>query len=238
MRARMLLGFCLVMIGLGVLAPQAMAFPSAWYQFNDQYFTIPDDQWTQAPSGDWICTFRNATNDFQISGNIDIAGDPQIVYGVASQNFTNAPATFSFGFTNNFALIDGNNMVYGSYSGSVTDAGGDGIEIAPVASRMQVTDLNGTNATIDVGLGYSHGPGFPGQSYDAGAYQSGPKAGPVGNWTQMNTVLSYTLTGGADVATLNGSSVILSRPIPEPATALLLLPGLLGVAAYMRRKRA
>lgn len=236
------MGTVLAGIVLTVLASQAMATPSAWYMYNGQYFGIDPNAWSQDGSGgNWSCNFQNLdpNGEFSISGNVSMSDDPQIIYGISATCFANGAANFSFGFTDTWVTpLTQHNRVYASWSGSCTDGTGDGVTIVPLSAggKMQVTDLNGTNMTVDVGNGYASGAGFPGQSYDAGVESKGPKAGPLGSWTQMNTVLAFSLSGHNDVATMNGSSVIVPA-IPEPASALLLLPGLLGVAMW-RRKRS
>ena len=54
---------------------------------------------------------------------------------------------------------------------------------------------------------------------------------PSAIYTTLTTTLAFTLTGGGDVATINGAATIL----PEPAT-LLLVGGALLMGGLRRRR--
>ena len=222
---------------LWILAPRAGATPSAWYQFNDQRFLISENDWMPGPFGGWMLDFQNEDpGSFRISGEVVCNNLPRICYGISATNFTNTTAMFTFDVDLGFRDINWRNLVYTTYSGSVTDGAGDGVSMQPTGDKMQITDVNGTNVGADVGNGFSAGPGFPGQSYDAGSDYQMRVLEPGHHWTDMNTTLSFTLTGGNDVAEVEGSSEFPRRLGPEPASALLLLPGLIALAVWRRRR--
>ena len=224
---------------LAVLATQAAAMPSAWYSFNGNKKTIPQNAWVHDQNGNWVVSFHdNNPGSYQISGNIQITADPQILYGISTSNITSNTAMFAFGLTDTFAgPINRPNQVYASMATAVTDGTGNGLKLlATNGSKIQSTLLDLTNASVDVGNSFSVAPGLPGETYSGGFDSKGPKAGPVGSWGGLTTNLSYSLTGKGDVATLTGSSIVTVQPIPEPASALLLLPGLIAVAASRRRR--
>lgn len=224
----------------GVLAPAAMAVPSGWYSFNGTRYDIDQNAWTQDPNGHWIVNWRNQTNQFLIAGNAEILGDPQIIYGITVENFSFAPATFEFHFYDTWVTpFTSPTLVYGSVGGHVTDGTGNGVDLARVNPYLQMSDLNGTDMGVDA---YNHdfqsGPGFPGQVHDIGTDSQGPRPGPTDSWTQLHVVNAFTLTDEDDGAVLTGSAILFARPVPEPATALLLVPGLLGLVAWRSRKRS
>lgn len=240
MNGKLLVTLVFAVLLAGVLAPAAMALPSAWYSFNGTRYDIPDNAWTQDPNGHWIVNWRNQTSEFLIDGNAEVIGDPQILYGISVQNFSFAPATFEFNFYNTWVTpFTGPTSVYGAVGGHVTDGTGNGVDLTLVNPYLQMSDLNGTDMGVDA---YNHDfhatSTFPGEVHDIGTDIQGPRNGPEDAWTQLHIVNAFTLSDEDDVAVLTGSAILFARPVPEPATALLLVPGLLGLVAWRSRKRS
>jgi hypothetical protein len=229
----------------GALAPAVVqAFPLAWYQVG----TGPV-QWidpttrTDVLDGEFL-EYTVETSDYLISANVLGKYDPYLAWGVVATNHTAAPLAFTFGFSTAIMPITGANAVYASFAGSVTDIRADGVSVLPTQPD---TDLDGfpeiatnwlngtTNAGVDVGRAYTDpAGGTPGHSNAFGPNEDS-KAGPLGNWTTLGTTVGFKLSGGGDIATLNGFFSI--DPVPEPGTLLLLGSGLVGAALVRMRRR-
>lgn len=181
-----------------------------------------------------------------VSGVLD--PDPSISYGIAVTDF-GAPTTFSFIFTT--PILPTSGVVTGSVSAGLTDTTGDGVSITPAAAlgdpdgdtiaELQVNEVGVggpavfTNMGVDVGSAMSFGPGIPGANHVYGPFAEGPIAGPAGVWTSLQSRVSFTLSGGGDIASVTGFASI----VPEPSTMALVAIGamsILGRLALRRRK--
>jgi hypothetical protein len=183
-----------------------------------------------------------------LSGVLD--PDPSIAWGIAVTDF-GAPTTFSFTFTTPIVPTGNPSIVTGSVSGGLTDATGNGVSITPAVAlgdpdgdtiaELQVNEVGVggppvfTNMGVDVGSAVSFGPGVPGANYTYGSFAAGPIAGPPGVWTSLQSNISFTLSGGGDIASLTGFASI----VPEPSSVALAVMGALalGGVALRRRKR-
>jgi hypothetical protein len=236
-----------VLAGLSVGVAQA-SMPTAWLWVSGQQYSL--GPFLPGPEG-WTLAFDEHGTDWEAAGTLSVVGEPYITYGAAFKNFSSGTVPFALDIINPIAF-SGPNTVYGSYSGSGTDLNADGMDVTanvPDASgdhdtfdELQLSYLSngGPDQTmgVDVGLSFHDGPGgIPGHSNQLGNSASGPMPGPEDNWTQQRLLLSFDLSNN-DIATLNGFSGVVARPIPEPASALLLAPALLGVLAWRGRKRA
>jgi len=225
----------LALAAAAFLATAAQSAPIIWWQVDDGPTHYLHD-WTMNADGRYFFEFSERTSSYSIQGVVAVDEDPYIAWGLSVMNSDEDPTTFTTGVINEFFdPIDGG-IVYASYSGSVTDIGGDGVTLTPTHDKIQRSWLNGgTSMGVDVGDAYSHGPGVPGASYVAPPDSEGPKHGPDGLWTSMQLEAEFTLSS-MDIATVNGFARI--SPIPEPGTLLLLGAGLAGLAAFGLRRRA
>lgn len=180
-----------------------------------------------------------------VSGVLD--PDPSIAWGIAVTDF-GAPTTFTFTFTTPIVPTGNPSVVAGSVSGGLTDATGNGVSITPdvalgdpdgdTVSELQVNEVGVggppvfTNMGVDVGGAVAFGPGVPGANYIYGPFTSGPIAGPPGVWTSLQSRVSFTLSGGGDIASLTGFASI----VPEPGSMVIVAMGALALAGIARRR--
>lgn len=171
--------------------------------------------------------------------------DPLISYGIAVMDF-GAPSAFSFSFVTPIIPVVGPNAVTGSASFSVTDGGDGAVTLTalnppgfvPVDGDANIEfqvatvfDAAWANIGRDVGLSQ----GFGGGSSSSPPYNEAG-AGPVSwiGWNQLRIDLNFQLSGGGDIATMNGSASI--NPVPEPTTLLLVGAGLVALGFIRYRK--
>ena len=189
----------------------------------------------------------------QLTGfTVNINQDPLISYGIAVTDF-GAPSTFGFSFSTPITPMAGGSQVAASISGSVTEGSGgtvtitpatpapgipqDGPDLGPLPDEMQVFTLSAdsgasyVSAGIDIGPAYTSPQLFQGASASIPAVNVGYVAGPGGGpWNAMRLDLNFTLSGGGDVATINGAGII----IPDPATWVILAIGMIAVTGVRR----
>jgi hypothetical protein len=185
-------------------------------------------------------------------GSLVLDPDPSITYSFAVTDF-GAPSTFGFIFSQPIGLTSTPGVVDASLSGSTTNGGGlpglvtvtpaaapgiiplDGDLIPEIAVYTLSTNGGATflNAGLDLGPAFASNPLLVSDTY--GPFSGGPIAGPAGagSYNTMRVDVNFTLSGGSDAFTANGSATV----IPEPGTLALLVGGLLALAAAGRRPR-
>jgi hypothetical protein len=188
---------------------------------------------------------------YSIQIDLTMDPDPFIDYGIAVQNTSGGALNFSFIFSQSITLTPAPGQVNTSISGSTTNGGGSPgvVTVTPLAPgvaldsdgipEIQVFTLsdNGggtlTNAQIDLGPAFSSNPTLTSDGY--GPYNSAVIAGPLGTaYNFMRVDLNFSLSGGDDIFTFNGSA----RVVPEPDVATLIALGLVGLGYAGRRRSA
>lgn len=212
------------------------AFYAAPVQTADgKLFQIGDD------AGAWTV---DVAGEFGFSVSAAMNADPFIAYAVAVYDY-GAPSSFAFGFADPLLPpVTGPNAVRANLAGSLIDLSGNGISLAPaVGGFVQLARVGGVvvapvSLGIDVGPAFSSGAALPGSAYIYSPYQAGyPVAlsGPVGPWDYFAVGVAFSLSGGGDIATLNGYAEII--PVPEPSAWLTMTLGL-GLVGLGARRRA
>ena len=192
--------------------------------------------------GSWDSETENFTG-FDYTGedgtHVGISGvldpDPSIAYGITVTDF-GAPSVFGFFFTTPIILGASPTVVNSSISGGLTDFTGNGVTITPTAAFLQLADVSlpVTNMGVDIGPAVTGGPGLPGALYGYGPFATGLLPGPAGPWGTLSVTVGFSLSGGADIASLTGFAQI----VPEPSSVCMLAMGALGLLYFARRRRA
>ncbi|MCI0334287.1 MAG: PGDYG domain-containing protein [Planctomycetes bacterium] len=182
--------------------------------------------------------------------------DPSITFSLTTTDL-GAPSSFGFTFILPLAPVFPNpSTVLDSLSGSVTNGpppGGPGVTVTALAppagipvdgdgvAELQVYTLSDDGGMTWKNVGLDAGPTTfvplaPFASGDYGAYNQGPIPTIAGGpWTHMRVDLTFGLSGGGDVFTLNGAKVL----VPEPGTfalGLLLIGALIGFSRRQSRR--
>jgi hypothetical protein len=173
--------------------------------------------------------------DVHVTATLD--ADASILFGINASNLgaNTLTAFLSLGLgilplvenTAVFSSIAGT-LNAGAQPGGVTlgvnqsgDPDGDGLD------EMLVNSFDGGNLGVDVGLASSatglYGP------------LSASLAGPTGPFTFLASTLGFSISGGGDVADLQGITTV--QAVPEPASIGLVGMGLIALARRLRDRR-
>jgi hypothetical protein len=178
--------------------------------------------------------FGEATNPTAPGVSIELNPDPEIVTSFGVKNLAAGTVLIKLVFTTSAASIPGGTLTGGSTQFSFGDNNGDGVTIAAGPSGAIY------DSVID---------GVPWQQLLVGASASDPVGGTLGPDSFGNPIPSlagpalvsnygitfeFTLTGGDDASDATGRFVI--KPVPEPATAALIVLGLAGLTVAGRRR--
>jgi hypothetical protein len=184
-------------------------------------------------------------------GGLVFDPDPVITYSFAVTDF-GAPSTFGFIFSQPIVATSTPGVVDASLSGSTTNGGGlPGLVTVTPAAPPGIIPVDGDflpeiavytlsqnggatflNAGLDLGPAFASNPLLVSDTY--GPFSGGPIAGPAGagSYNFMRVDVNFSLSGGSDSFTANGSATV----IPEPGTLVLLVGGLVALAAAGRRR--
>lgn len=203
--------------------------PNSDISFVDQ-FQVTD------PNGGWELTI-NALLD----------PDPQIVYAVSVQDF-GAPSTFGFTFLQPIVPVAAPGTVSHQHSSSTTDAGGPvGTTVTALAPPLGIpVDADATpeiavyvlslNAGASyLSAGHDLSPSFFGVSpgdTQGSFFESGAGPAGAGLYDTMRVDVNFSMDGGGDAYTFNGTANV----VPEPGTLALGTLGLLGLGALRARR--
>lgn len=176
--------------------------------------------------------------DVQVSATLD--ADALILFGINVANFGANPLGIALSLSLGVVPFVDPTVAFSSISGTLnagpqapagvtlgvgqlTDPDGDGL------GEMLVSGFDGGSLGIDVGLATST-PGL------YGPFNSGFVAGPTGPlFTFLQSSLAFSVTGGGDVADLQGITSV--QAVPEPGSLSLVGLGLVALAKRLRNRR-
>jgi hypothetical protein len=176
--------------------------------------------------------------DVQVSATLD--ADALILFGVNVANFGANPLSVVLSLGLGILPVIDPTVAFSSISGTLNagpqaptgvtlgvgqsgDPDGDGL------GEMLVSGFDGGSLGIDVGLA-SSAPGL------YGPFSSGFVAGPTGPlFTFLQSNLAFSVTGGGDVADLEGITSV--QAVPEPGSLGLVGLGLVALAKRLRNRR-
>lgn len=176
--------------------------------------------------------------DVQVTATLD--ADASILFGVNVANFGVNPLNVFLSFGIGVLPIVDQTIAFSSLSGTLNagpqapagvtltpgqlfDPDGDGLE------EILASGFDGGSLGIDVGLASST-PGL------YGPFSSGPVAGPSGPlFTFLTSKVNFSVTGGGDVADLEGITSV--QTVPEPGSLGLVGLGLVALGKRLRGRR-
>jgi hypothetical protein len=177
---------------------------------------------------------------FEVAVKATLDADALILFGINVANFGANPLSIALSLGLGVLPFVDPTVAFSSISGTLNagaqapagvtlqngqlgDSDGDGL------NEMLVSGFDGGNLGIDVGLSSSAQGLY-------GAFGSGPVVGPTGPlFTFLESSLSFSVTGGGDVADLEGITTV--QAVPEPGSITLVGLGLIAVARRLRSRR-
>ena len=181
-----------------------------------------------------------SSDAFEVAVKATLDADALILFGINVANFGANPLSVALSMSLGVLPFIDPTVAFSSISGTLnagpqapagitlgvgqlSDGDGDGL------GEMLVNGFDGGNLGIDVGLASSV-PGL------YGPFSSGSVVGPTGPlFTFLQSNLAFSVTGGGDVADLEGITSV--QAVPEPGSLSLVGLGLVALAKRLRGRR-
>jgi hypothetical protein len=186
---------------------------------------------TVDPTNPW-----RASVTFAALGNID----PDMSYGFFAKNNTNSTQTYTVSYGESIAPdIQGAYTLHADISGSVTNPAGTGsvsVSQVPGFTKLQSTRLSSDGGTTFVNGGVDVGNAFLSNTVGSQAYGSdSADASGSGHYNYWDFKTQFSLSA-KDTIALTGYAEI--TPVPEPASWVFPVLGMMGLTVLRRSRQA
>jgi len=235
--------FCAALLALATPALAAgTGGPYGWVQLDNEKFDLQFEQISDMIYSIVPQEFVFGDGSVRVAGRVNL--DPSISLSLVFTDL-NAPTSLVASIAAPLGVPIGvPNVASSALSGSMMDATGDGVSLAPLGGPVLegFPDLS-MSPWLGVGIGTweGHGPAEGGATYPYGPYAAGPVAGPgPGPWNWLILQMAFKGSGGGDEYQMDG--LIVFEPgrneVPEPGALALALAAVVPATVVVRRKMA